>query len=34
LIKPKRKYISKGGIKCGRPKKYKTEEEAKNKARE
>ncbi|KAA6363288.1 MAG: hypothetical protein EZS28_041185 [Streblomastix strix] len=30
----KRKYERKEGVKCGRPKKYNTIEEAKNKARE
>ncbi|KAA6353474.1 MAG: hypothetical protein EZS28_050999 [Streblomastix strix] len=30
----KRKYERKQGVKCGRPKKYNTIEEAKNKARE
>ncbi|KAA6363180.1 MAG: hypothetical protein EZS28_041293, partial [Streblomastix strix] len=32
--KPKRKYERKEGSKCGRPKKYETEEQAKSKARE
>ncbi|KAA6399100.1 MAG: hypothetical protein EZS28_005375 [Streblomastix strix] len=34
IIKPKRKYERKEGAKCGRPKKYETEEQAKSKARE
>ncbi|KAA6383135.1 MAG: hypothetical protein EZS28_021339 [Streblomastix strix] len=33
-IKPKRKYEKKECAKCGRPKKYETEEQAKSKARE
>ncbi|KAA6368653.1 MAG: hypothetical protein EZS28_035820 [Streblomastix strix] len=34
VINVKRKYERKEGVKCGRPKKYNTIEEAKNKARE
>ncbi|KAA6359732.1 MAG: hypothetical protein EZS28_044741 [Streblomastix strix] len=34
LINTKRKYERKEDVKCGRPKKYNTLEEAKNKARE
>ncbi|KAA6370807.1 MAG: hypothetical protein EZS28_033668 [Streblomastix strix] len=34
VITTKRKYERKEGVKCGRPKKYNTIEEAKNKARE
>ncbi|KAA6356934.1 MAG: hypothetical protein EZS28_047539 [Streblomastix strix] len=34
VINTKRKYERKEGVKCGRPKKYNTIEEAKNKARE
>ncbi|KAA6385757.1 MAG: hypothetical protein EZS28_018719 [Streblomastix strix] len=34
ITKPKRKYERKEGSKCGRPKKYETEEQAKSKARE